>query len=258
MLAANRDKELDRRNIFVVSTMKLALKIKDMATFNSVSFMPQQEYTTLRIQGYNGLTKKLEEAVNKWSLTLSKSSCSFHSETIAIKGFSEDYSESHDQITSILEAVGVPRYIYGGYQFFNDMVWFETVVFNETTVLLSNFLSSHTWRPKWAQFKFTGEIVNHGNEIFTIKLPRFKQDYTFVYPITENEYNSFSHCHYHSFAFDEGIFIQIIEFPPIFVLKGFTYAVDFFERFLEINGFDLTDYGEDWFPGEQQVKKFYL
>jgi len=231
--------------------------MKIATTFKSVYFMPLQESTTFRIAEFNGPMDILKEVTKKQGLSLSKSSYDSNTELI-LKGFSEDYSESLDQITCLLETIGVPEHVYQGYQFYNDRIWFEAIVFNGTTVLLSNFLSSHTWRPKWAQFKFIGEIVNHGDEIYEIKLPRFKQDYTFVYRITQNEYNSFSHCHYHSFAFDDGIFFLLIEFPPVFLLKGFAYAVDFLEHFLEINGFDLTDFGEEWFPGEHQVKPFYL
>ena len=231
--------------------------MKNSTKFNSMYFMPQQELTMLILSGINQPINKFEEAVRKQGLN-PKKSCFGSDLEFVIRGFSEDYTESHNQIKNLLETTGVPEFIYDGYQYFDDRVGFESVSFNGTTVLLSNFLSSNPWWPKWAQFKFVGEIVNYGSEIYAIKLPRFKSDYTFAYPITEHEYNSFRHCDYHTFDFKDGKFLQIIEFPPIFLLRGTSHAVDFFERFLEINGFDLTDYGEDWFPDANQVKAYYL
>ena len=232
--------------------------MKDATTFKSAYFMSQQQWTKVCVREFNGSMDTLKETLNEQGLNLRRLALSLEPELIEIDGFSEDFSKSHNQITNLLEAIGVPEYIHRGYQFYDDRVGFESVSFNGTTVLLSNFLSSDPWRPKSAQFKDVGEIVNYGREIYAIKLPKFNRDYTFAYPITEHEYNSFRHCDYHTFEFKDGMFAQIIEFPPIFLLRGTTHAVDFFERFLEINGFDLTDYGEDWFQEANQVKAYYL
>ena len=229
-----------------------------MATFEWAYFMPQQERTTVCLNKFNGSMNTLKEALDKKGLNLSERSFSIDSESLKIDGFSEDYSESKDQIEYLLEVLGISKYIYNWYEFHRDLVWFESINFNGATLILTNFLSSPPWRPKWAEFLSAGEIVNYGDEIYAIKLPRFKSNHTFVYPITENEFNSFTKGLNHRFAFNNGMFLQINEFPPIFLLKGFTYAVDFLERFLEYNRFDLTDYGEHWFPGEDQVESFYL
>jgi len=238
--------------------MKLAIKTTEMTTFRYVYFMPLKELTGIVLDGYKGSIKELAKVLDQRGIGTCTYAFSRNSKQIEIKGFSEEYSESHDQIEHVLEVIGIPKYLFNNYRFYSDRVWFESIDFKGVSILLTNFLSSGPIRPKWAQFKFVGEIVNYGNEIYALKLPKIKRDMPFIYPIAENEYASFRTFINHTFPFKDGMFIQIPEFPPTFLVKGFKYAVDFFESFLEINGFDLTDYGEYWFPSENQVKAFYL
>ena len=229
-----------------------------MTTFKSIYFMPQGHRTRVLLEGFNGSMNKLVSALSTAGLNLEDSSTLLDLNNASITGFSDEEKECQEQLEQTLGLLGVPDYIKEGYQFFDDRVWLESIEFNGVSILLTNFLSSGPKRPKWAQSKFVGEIVNYGNEIYAIKLPKIKRDEPLKYRIADGEYRSCGTYLNHTFSFEDGVFLQIIEFPPFFLLKGYVYAVDFFESLLKVNGFELTENSENCFPGANQIKAFYL
>jgi len=194
-----------------------------------------------------GSVKEFTQALNKRGLQLHGNS---------VKGFSD--KNFKEQIEYILDYLKIPDYVYSKYEGYNDRVLFEPLEFYGNEIIVSNFIAGIDIQPVWGLVKRAGEIVNYGNQIYAIKLPRIKTDFYFVYPTNVGEYEYFSRGRYGNVKFDNGQFLYSIEFPPIFILKGLENAVEFLLIFLAANRFDYEEVSLDWFPNDYEKKTFYI
>lgn len=225
--------------------------------FKTVLFFPQQESTTFRVNDFQGSKKQIQKDLEEIGVKLTKT-YSRNGNDLAIKEFSEDYDESHEQIKQLLSLLGVPPYIYKGYNYHNDRVIFESIDFHGEQVILTNFFGASIATPLWAYGACKGEITNYGDHIYGIKLPKFQHKEKFIFQVNPSEYYLFGGGEYQTVDFDNGRFSLMLEFPPIFIIKGLNNALTFFERLLEINFDQQVDCLECLFPSERHIQTFFL